>query len=445
LLNLISHPVLMGFINAAALLICFSQLPPLLGIAGAHGGSVASDVVQLLTGLGTLDPASAAFGLGALAGLVALRRLAPRLPAVLVVAVAAIVVSRASGFAAGGGSVVGEIPQGLPALALPDLGLPEVPSLFSAALMVALVSFMEAASSAKLIAGRTRQPWDKNQELIGQGLAKLAAAASGAMPTSTSFSRTALNHQSGATTGLASLITAAAVLITLLYFTPLLWHLPKAVLAAVILQAVGNLLDFPAIRLAWRADRDDGACALLSFAATLAFAPQIQFGILCGASLSLILLIYRDMTPRVALLGLHEDGTYRDAARFGLPHPHPQIVILRFDGPLHFVNAACFEDAFLQAARALPEVKVIIVSAAGVNTIDASGLHTLTQLVDRSTDQGQQVAFCGLKKQVIEAMERDGLWARISPHAAYRIEQQAVDAEAAQLGAPKAPPPPPRL
>ena len=428
LLNLLSVPVLMGFVNAAALIICLTQIPPLLGLAMPHSDHLLVDFVRALGGLDALQPAAVAFGVGSLVALVALKRLWPRLPGVPLVVAATIAISAWSGFAAQGGAVVGEVPAGLPGFSLPPLRPELIATLLPAAFVVAMVSFMEAASSAKLISGRTRQPWDQDQELVGQGLGKLAAAFTGGLPVSASFSRSALNYVNEAHTGLSSLVTAAFVLVTLLWFTPLLWHLPKPVLAAIILQAVAGLIDTGVMLRAWRASRDDGAAAAVTFLATLAFAPNIQNGVFTGLILSLALLVYRGMRPRVALLGLHEDGTYRDRERFDLPHPHAQLVILRFDSPLSFVTAATFEDAMLGAARAQDGVKIVLVSAAGINAIDATGLHTLASLVERFHVQDQTIAFCGLKKQVIDAMERDGLWARLGAHASYRTEHHALDA-----------------
>ena len=428
LLNLLSVPVLMGFVNAAALIICLTQIPPLLGLAMPHSDHLLVDFVRALGGLSALQPAAVAFGVGSLAALVGLKRLWPRLPGVPLVVAATIAISAWTGFAAHGGAVVGEVPAGLPGFSLPPLRPELIAALLPAAFVVAMVSFMEAASSAKLISGRTRQPWDQDQELVGQGLGKLAAAFTGGLPVSASFSRSALNYVNEARTGLSSLVTAAFVLVTLLWFTPLLWHLPKPVLAAIILQAVVGLIDTGVMRRAWRASRDDGAAAAVTFVATLAFAPNIQNGVFTGLILSLALLVYRGMRPRVALLGLHEDGTYRDRDRFGLPHPHPGLVILRFDSPLSFVTAATFEDAMLGAARAQEGVRIVLVSATGINEIDATGLHTLASLIERFRAQGQTIAFCGLKKQVIDAMERDGLWARIGKNSSYRTEHQALDA-----------------
>lgn len=428
LLNLLSMPVLMGFVNAAALIICLTQIPSLFGITLAQGEHLVLGVARMLTDNRSLHAASMAFGLGALGALLLLKRLAPRLPGVPIVVAASIALSALVGFEAGGGEVVGQIPPSLPALSLPPLRPDLAMTLLPAAFVVAMVSFMEAASSAKLISGRTRQAWNQDQELIGQGLGKVAAAFTSGMPVSASFSRSALNYASEARTGLSSLVAAAVVLVALLYLTPLLWHLPKPVLAAVILQAVGGLIDLKVLRRAWRAHRDDGLGAIVTFLATLAFAPNIQNGIFTGLFLTLALMVYRSMRPRVALLGLHPDGTYRDLHRFGLSHPHPQLVIVRFDSPLTFVTAAPFEDGLLRAARAQQDVRVVLVSAAGINEMDATGLYTLAGLIERFHAQGQSIAFCGLKKQVVDAMERDGLWLRIADVAAYRTEQQALDA-----------------
>ncbi|MFV0662550.1 SulP family inorganic anion transporter [Denitromonas sp.] len=428
-LNLLSQPVFAAFINAAALLICFSQLPALLGAAGPREPQLVDEALRILAQMAAPHLPTVAVGAGALLALIVLRRYVPRLPGVLAVVVACTALSALTGFEAGGGAVIGDLPALHPSLQIP--ALPEwhmIATMLPAAFVLAMVSFLEAASSAKLIAEKTGEPWNENQELIGQGLAKLGAAASGTLPTSASFSRSALNLANGARTGVASLVSALAVLLAALAVGPWLHHLPLAVLAAVILDAVGRLFQPAALIRAWRIDADDGLAASATFVATLAFAPNIQNGILTGLLLSLALLIWRSMKPRIALLGLHEDGTHRDLERFGLPHPHPHLVVLRFDGPLHFVNAARFREAVNWARTAQPDVRVVLVSAAGINAIDATGLDAVRREVANLQANGQQLAFCGLKKQVIDVLERDSLWADIAPHATYRHERQAIDA-----------------
>lgn len=426
LLNLLSRPVMAGFINAAALLICLSQLPALLGLTMPGTDQFLVGLWRVLNHIDATHGLSLAFGCGALIALMALKRLAPALPGVLIVVALATALSAASGFATRGGAVVGDIPLGLPALVMPRADWQDLLKLLPPAFVIALVSFMEVTSSASLISARLGEPWNRNQELVSQGLAKLAAAFSGAMPVSASFSRSAMNYNAGARTGLSSLITAAGILIALLYLSPLLWHLPKAVLAAAILQIVAGLINFRALADAWRASRDDGLAAAVTFVSTLVFAPNIQTGILTGLTLSLALMLYRDMRPRSALLGLHPDGTYRDLERFGLAHPHPHLVITRFDSPLSFVTADAFERAFDTARHAQPDVRAVLVSAAGINAIDATGLHLLDTLNRSLASEGRLLAFAGLKKQVIDAMDRTGLWGQISTHAGYRTEAEAL-------------------
>ncbi|KAA3653578.1 MAG: SulP family inorganic anion transporter [Proteobacteria bacterium] len=428
-LNLLSQPVFAAFINAAALLICFSQLPALLGAAGPREPQLVDEALRILEQMMAPHLPTVALGVGALLALIVLRRHVPRLPGVLAVVVACTILSALTGFEAGGGAVIGDLPALHPSLQLP--ALPEwhvIAAMLPAAFVLAMVSFLEAASSAKLIAEKTGESWNENQELIGQGLAKLGAAASSTLPTSASFSRSALNLANGARTGIASLVSALAVVVAALAIGQWLHHLPLAVLAAVILDAVGRLFQPAALIRAWRIDADDGLAASATFVATLAFAPNIQNGILTGLLLSLALLIWRSMKPRIALLGLHEDGTHRDLERFGLPHPHPHLVVLRFDGPLHFVNAARFREAVNWARTAQPDVRVVLVSAAGINAIDATGLDAVRSEAANLEAHGQQLAFCGLKKQVIDVLERDSLWADIAPYATFRHERQAIDA-----------------
>jgi len=428
MLNLLSRPVFAGFINAAALLICFSQLPLLLGASGPRAPDLAGEFIRIGHALMSPQLATLAFGLFAWVGLRVLQRFTPRWPGVLIVVAISVAVSSATDYGATG-AVVGVIPAALPTLTLPDIpAWDALIGLLPAAFVIALVSFLEAASSAKRLSDRARQPWNENQELIGQGLAKLGAAISGTMPTSASFSRSALSYRVGAHTGLAQIISTIVVIAATLSLAHWLHDLPTAVLAAIILHAVANLIDFKSMLDVWRIDRDDSLACWTTFVATLAFAPQIQNGILTGLLLSLALLIWRSMKPRVALLGLHEDDTYRDLERFGLDHPHPAMSILRFDGALHFVNAARFVEAMDWARHARPGIRCVILSGAGINAIDSTGLHALAQVAENMRNDDQRLAMCGLKKQVLDMLERDRHWSTLGEHAHYRHEHAAVEA-----------------
>ena len=427
LLNFLSHPVLMGFINAAALIIGLSQLPTLLGIPAPQSSHFLLDIWQVVTHIDTLHELSLGFGVSAIVMLLALKKYAPKLPGVLITVVLLTWVSYAVGFSEMGGRVVGVIPQGLPSISIPPLDWNASISLLPAAFVIALISFMEAMSSAKVIAIKTRQPWDENKELIGQGLAKVAAAFCHSMPVSGSFSRSALNLASDARTGLSSVISATFVLITLLFLTPLLFHLPKPVLAAIIMMAVISLINFPIILKAWRANRDDGIASITTFVATLAFAPNIQDGILVGIILSLTLLLYRMMRPRIALLGIHQDGTLRDAERHNLPRLHSHLAAIRFDGALRFVNVSYFENAILKLERDNPEVDHILVKGSGINEIDASGVEMLSNLITRFKSNGITLCFSGFKKQTLDVIERTGLIDKIGSENLFSTDQAALD------------------
>ncbi len=428
LLNFLSHPVLMGFINAAALIIGLSQLPTMLGIPAQQSSHFLLDIWQVVTHIDTMHELSLGFGVAAIVMLLALKRFAPKLPGVLITVVLLTWGSYAIGFASMGGRVVGAIPQGLPSISVPPLDWNASISLLPASFVIALISFMEAMSSAKVIAIRTRQPWDENKELIGQGLAKVAAAFCHSMPVSGSFSRSALNLASNARTGMSSIISAVFVLLTLLFLTPLLFHLPKPVLAAIIMMAVINLINFPVIVNAWRASRDDGIAAVTTFVATLAFAPNIQDGILVGIILSLSLLLYRMMRPRIALLGMHQDGTLRDAERHNLPRLHNRLAAMRFDGALRFVNVSYFENAILKLERDNPEIDHILIKGSGINEIDASGVEMLSNLITRFKSNGITLCFSGFKKQTLDVIERTGLIAKIGGENLYSTDQAALDA-----------------
>lgn len=427
LLNFLSYPVLRGFINAAAIIIGLSQLPPMLGLSLKNSTHFMSDVLHVVINFDAMHFLSLVFGISSLLLMVLMKRFTPKLPGVLIVVALTTFISYAIGFAVEGGKVVGAIPQGLPGLSIPPLDWKASIHMLPTAFVIALISFMEAMSSSKIIAIKTRTQWDENQELIGQGLAKVSAAFSHAMPVSGSFSRSALNLAAGAATGMSSIFTAAAVLITLLFFTPLLHHLPKPVLAAVIMMAVANLVNFRTIKESWVASKQDGIAAIVTFVATLAFAPNIQNGILTGILLSLTLFLVRTMKPRIVVLGLGKDGFLRDAERFNLPKFHPKVTAIRFDGQLYFANVSYFEESILYLVSHDPDLKYILVVANGINGLDASGVDMLQNLVDRLKQNEIALIFCSIKGTVSDVMQRTGLLDKIGPRNIFHSEKAALE------------------
>ena len=334
----------------------------------------------------------------------------------------------------GGGEVVGKVPEGLPSISTPQISWSMFGSLLSAAIVISLVGFMEAISIAKAIAAKTKQKIDPNQELIGQGFANIVGSFSQAFPVSGSFSRSAVNINAGAVTGMSSVFAGVFVLLTLLFLTSLLYHLPQAVLAAVIIMAVVGLVNFRAVKHVWRANRHDGIAAVATFVATLAFAPHLDNGIIAGGGLAIALYLRRTMTPRVAILGRHADGTLRDAKVHNLPASEV-VTAVRFDGRLYFANVSYFEDAILEAVSHNPKAPYLLVVASGINELDASGEEVVHHLVERLRGNGVTVVFSGLKKQVVDVMHATGLFNYIGEKNIYSTADLALEAIYTEAGA----------
>lgn len=336
----------------------------------------------------------------------------------------------------GGGAVVGVIPKGLPSLTVPKINMGVLGYLFPYAVIISLVGFMEAISIAKAMAAKTGQRLDPNQELIGQGLANIFGAIGKSYPTSGSFSRSAVNLQNGAVSGLSSVFTSLAVVIVLLFFTPLLYHLPQSVLAAVIMMAVIGLVNVSGFVHAWKAQWYDGAISIISFVGTLWFAPHLDKGIIIGVALSLIVFLYKSMRPTVASLSRADDEALRCAETHGLKEC-PYISMVRFDGPLFFANASYLEDKVMEIMRSKEKLKHIVLVSNGINDIDASGEETLSLLVDRVRSAGVDISLSGVNEAVMMVLKRTHFPEKLGEDHIYPTMEKAIQSvhhEAHRLG-----------
>jgi MFS superfamily sulfate permease-like transporter len=325
----------------------------------------------------------------------------------------------------GGGAVVGDIPKGLPSLSVPAIDMRAISHLLASAVIISLLGFMEAISIAKAMAAKTGQRLDPNQELIGQGLANILGSMSNAYPVSGSFSRSAVNLQSGAVTGLSSLFTSATVALVLLFFTPLLYHLPQSVLAAVIMMAVIGLINASGFIHAWKAKRYDGIISVISFLMTLAFAPHLDKGIMIGVGLSLAVFLYKSMRPTVTSLSRFEDESLRDSVVHGLRQCQ-YIDMIRFDGPLFFANASYLEDQITARMENKKDLKHIVIVANGMNDIDASGEEVLSLVVANVRSAGMDISFSGVNETVMEVLERTHLIEKIGRDHVYSTMEKAI-------------------
>ncbi|MFY8081400.1 MAG: SulP family inorganic anion transporter, partial [Limnohabitans sp.] len=412
LLNLISSPVMMGFTQAAGLLIMASQLPALTG--WQTGGSFQ------WTDIG--------FGAASLAALFLAKKWAPKSPSIMLVVAASAAVSYAMGYAANGGAVIGALPASLPSLGLPQLlTLEELMFLAGPAVLIALVSFLEAASCAKTENQKEGTVWQENQDLMGQGLAKIVSGLSGSFATSTSFSRSAINLASGAKTGWAVVGTTSFVLLAV-FASPALFHVPRAVLAAVVILAVSSLIQPMAFVKLWRIARIEAITAGMTFGITLLSAPRIYWGVLAGVLLGLSHFLYTRLHPRIIEVGLHEDGSLRDRHLWHLPPLAANVFAIRMDAELDFAAASSFEKYITEKLSDQTQIQHVCLFAQSINRIDATGVETLQQLRHYLKRRGIQLHISGIKLPVENALKLAGELGLESHVILYRTDIEALHA-----------------
>ena len=325
----------------------------------------------------------------------------------------------------GGGAVVGTVPKGLPALGMPKIDLGVMLHLFPYAAIISLLGFMEAISIAKAIASKTGQRIDPNQELIGQGLANIVGAIGKSYPASGSFSRSAVNLQAGAATGMSSVFTGLTVVIALLFFTPLLYHLPQSVLAAIIMMAVIGLINVSGFLHSWRAQWYDGLISILSFLCTLWFAPHLDKGIMLGVILCLLVFLYKNMRPVVSSLSRDQTTDLVCPISQGVEECR-HLSLVRFEGPLFFANASYLEDKISDMMLCKTTLRHVLIVANGINDIDASGEETLSLIVGRLRSAGIDISLSGVNETVMKVLVRTHLFNKIGADHIYPTVESAL-------------------
>jgi SulP family sulfate permease len=428
LVSFLSHPVIVGFTNAAAIIIATSQMSKIVGVVAEKGEHHYETVWNVIVAASTdTHMLTLAVGVAAIAIMYVTKKLWPTTPGVLIAVISTTIFSWAYGFAEKGGAVVGDVPAGLTAPSFPvGLEWDVIVQLMSTAVLIGVIGFMEAISVAKAMAAQTRQRLNADQELIGQGLANLISGLFQGYAVSGSFSRSAVNITAGAVTGFSSIVTGIAVGITLLFLTPLLYHLPQATLAAVIMMAVVNLIKIKPILYAWKVQPNDGTVAIVTFVLTLIVAPHLETGIAVGVILSLVLYLYRTMHPRISVLSRDIDGTLRDAEEHKLG-TCDYISVIRFDGSLYFANTGYFSDKILDRVASKPDLKYVIVDAEGINGLDATGEEMLHDLVKRLKTQGIELLFARAKLQIMDILKRTGFVEQHGVEKFFRIRTHAMN------------------
>ena len=408
LVNFLSHPVISGFTSAAALIIGFSQLKHLLGISLANSHHIHSIIWEALQRIGEINPATLLIGLGSIALLLAIKRRYPAFPGALVVVLVSTLLTWTLALKETGVRIVGDVPGGLPLPALPALEWEALIALLPIAVTISLVGFMESIAVAKSFANKHRYEVDANQELVGLGLANIAAGVFSGYPVTGGFSRTAVNDQAGARSGMASIITALMIAVTLMFLTDLFYFLPTAVLGAIIMVAVFGLIDYREMRHLYHVKRSDFYLLMLAFFATLTLG--IENGILLSVVASLVIVIKRTTHPHTALLGqIPGSEIYRNIERYPEAQTFPGLVIFRMDAPLYFANTAFLKDRLLTIEKKYP-LRAIIFDASSVNDIDATADAAFQEVVKALRGRGIELYFSNLKGPVRDVMRRSGFY-----------------------------------
>jgi len=419
LANLLSHPVISGFITASGVLIATSQLRHILGVSGG-GDNWPEMLGSIGASLGTTNPWTLAIGIPALAFLFWVRRGAK--PALMrlgladkpadmiakagpVVAVALTIIAVIV-FDLGekGVAITGEIPPGLPPFALPSADLSLIEALWVPALLISIIGFVESVSVAQTLAAKRRQRISPDQELIGLGASNIASALSGGYPVTGGFARSVVNFDAGAQTPAAGAFTAVGIALASLFLTPLLFSLPIATLAATIIVAVLSLVDLKTPGRLWRYSKSDFAAHVATIGITLI--AGVEMGVIAGVGVGLLLYLWRASRPHAAIVGrVPETEHFRNIDRhdvFTVPH----VLSIRIDESLTYLNARWLEEYVLARVAEKPELRHVILMCSAVNAIDASGLESLEAINHRMGDAGVGLHLSEVKGPVMDRLKR---------------------------------------
>ncbi len=424
--ELISRPTMIGYMNGLAVVILVSQLPKLFGFSVDGDGAI-EEATAFIRGVaeGQVVPAAAAVGLGGIVLILVLQRWLPKVPAVLVMVVLAILVSSVAGLGERGVSLVGTLPQGFPPLTIPTLAWSDVLPLAAGAVAIAVVSLADTISTSTAFAERTGQEVRGSAEMVGIGTANLAAGLFQGFPVSTSASRTAVAERAGARTQITGVTGAVLIVVLIVALPGLFRNLPQPALAAVVITASLSLADLPGTARLWKQRRVEFAVSLVAFAgvAVLGVLP----GIAIAVGMSILNVFRRAWRPYQTTLGL-VDGMrgYHDLRSYPEARRLPGLVIYRFDAPLFFANAKTFRDEVVALSRADPPPRWIVIAAEPITDVDTTAADILFELDHLLDQRGQSLVFAGLKDPVRKKIDVYGLTEKIEPRHLFPTVGSAV-------------------
>lgn len=428
LVNFLSHPVISGFTSAAALIIGLSQLKHLLGVDIPRTHHVHEIIMNAIEKASEVHLVSLGVGLGGIVLILLAKKINRAIPGPLLAVVFGILAVYGFGLTDTGIKIVGSVPEGLPSMSAPTINTESLQTLLPIALAISLVSFMESIAVAKAIQAKHKDyKVVPNQELIGLGLANIAGSFFQSYTVTGGFSRTAVNDQAGAKTGLAAIISALLIVLTLLFFTPLFYYLPKAILASVIMVAVFGLIDYKEPAHLWKSNRPDFWILLTTFLATLFLGIELGIGI--GVLLSLVMIIYQSSKPHIAELGnVPGSQFYRNVKRFDELETQENLLILRIDAQIYFANANYVREAIDYFLRKKGQgIQGLVINSDSINKLDSSAIHSLADLVDDLQDAGISLMFSGVIGPVRDQMVKAHLVEKVGKDNFFMSVQEAVD------------------
>lgn len=421
LANFLSHPVIAGFITATGIIIAASQLKNILGI-DAHGHTLPDIIGSLAQNVSHMNLITAVIGVMATGFLFWVRKgllpllaglgVAPRIAGIVSKAgpVAAIVATTLVvwffDLAARGVKVVGDVPKGLPPLTMPSFSMDMWFNLIGAAVLISVIGFVESVSVAQTLAAKKRQRIDPDQELIGLGAANLGASLTGGFPVTGGFSRSVVNYDAGADTPAAGAYTAIGLAGASLFLTPLIFHLPKATLAATIIVAVLSLVDFSILKKTWRHSKADFAAVAATISITLLMG--VELGVTAGVSISILIHLYKTSRPHMAIVGqVPKTEHYRNVLRHHV-FTDPTILTIRIDESLYFANTRFLEDRIYDEVAKQPELQHVVLMCSAVNTIDMSAVESLETINERLNAGFVTFHFSEVKGPVMDQLSATG-------------------------------------
>jgi len=428
LVNFLSHPVIAGFTSAAAIIIAVSQLKYLMGIEIPRFSVLTDTVGFAFQHLSEISWPTFFLCIGGIALMLILKKINKAIPGALITAVLGILLVKIFRLDQQGIDIVEDVPEGLPAFILPEWTMENIRLVIPTVLTVTVIEIVESIGIAKVWEAKHKNyKIDANQELLALGISKIGGAFFQAIPTSGSFTRSAVNSESGAKTQMSSIITAALVALTLLFLTPLFFYLPKAILAAIVLLSVKSLFDLKEAIHLWKTHRGDFLMMLSTFIITLILG--IEEGVLAGVVLSVLMVMYRNSQPHIAVLGqLPNTKYFRNINRFPNAIQIPDCAIIRFDSQLFFANSLYFKEFIEQFVQAQStSLKGLILDASSIHDIDSSGLQALDETYDYLKSKNIQFYIAEAIGPVRDRLYKAHLMEKIGKKNQFMYVQDAVD------------------